>query len=149
MLTIGQLATTTGVPTSTIRFWERRGLLAPQARQAGQRRYSEDAVHQVGLLLLCQDAGFTLAEIQRTIERRATDPSTWRQLVEDKMVDVRSSLAKLQKAHALLSHALECHHDDILTCPDFQEAVRHRVAGAATSTAAASPTANDLPARAG
>jgi MerR family redox-sensitive transcriptional activator SoxR len=141
VLTIGQLAKATGVPTSTIRFWERRGLLAPQARLAGQRRYSEDAAHQVGLLLLCQDAGFTLAEIQRMIAQRATDPTTWRRLVEDKMVDVESSLAKLHKAYELLSHALDCHHDDILSCPDFQEAVRHRVAGAATAT--------DLPAPVG
>lgn len=141
MLTIGQLAAATGVPTSTIRFWERRGLLAPAGRSAGQRRYGDEALSQVGLLLLCQDAGFTLAEIHRMMDRRATDPTRWREVVEAKMADVARSLAKLHRAHDLLAHALECHHDDIMDCPDFQATVRQRVTGA--------PTGSGLPAPAG
>ncbi|HEY1573298.1 MAG TPA: MerR family transcriptional regulator [Pseudonocardiaceae bacterium] len=127
MLTIGQLAAASGVPTSTIRFWERRDLLVPAARSGGQRRYTEDALAQVGLLRLCQDAGFTLTEIQQMLAQRAGDPTRWRELVEAKMVDVATSLRKLQKAHDLLSHALECTHDDIVRCPRFQAAVENRV----------------------
>jgi DNA-binding transcriptional MerR regulator len=127
VLTIGQLAAASGVPTSTIRFWERRDLLVPAARSGGQRRYTEDALAQVGLLRLCQDAGFTLTEIQQMLAQRAGDPTRWRELVEAKMVDVATSLRKLQKAHDLLSHALECTHDDIVRCPRFQAAVENRV----------------------
>jgi DNA-binding transcriptional MerR regulator len=130
VLTIGELSTATGVPTSTIRFWERRELLRPCARSGGQRRYDEDALTQVGLLRLCQDAGFTLAEIREMLAQRAVDPTRWRELVTAKMVDVAGSLARLNKAYDLLSHALECHHDDIFRCPTFQEAVAHRAATA-------------------
>jgi hypothetical protein len=63
-------------------------------------------------------------------------------------VDVANRLAKLHKAHELLTHALECHHEDILTCPDFQDVVRQRAAGA-TATEAGSATANGLPAPVG
>jgi DNA-binding transcriptional MerR regulator len=126
VLTIGQLSAASGVPTSTIRFWERRELLAPQARSGGQRRYGEEALSQIGMLLLCQDAGFTLAEIRQTMAQRATDPTSWRELVEAKMVDVANSLRKLNKAYQLLSHALECTHEDIATCPRFLAAVEHR-----------------------
>jgi MerR family redox-sensitive transcriptional activator SoxR len=126
MLTIGQLATASGVPTSTIRFWERRGLLAPDARSGGQRRYSEEALSQVGVLRLCQDAGFTLAEIRQMMAQRPTDPFGWRSLVEAKMVSITESLGRLNKAHDLLSHALECTHDDIGQCPKFRAAVDHR-----------------------
>jgi MerR family redox-sensitive transcriptional activator SoxR len=139
VLTIGQLATASGVPTSTIRFWERRELLRPAARSGGQRRYGEEALAQVGMLRLCQDAGFTLAEIRQMLAQRAEDPTRWRELVEAKMVDVANSLRKLNKAYDLLSHALECTHDDIANCPLFQEAVQHRVGA----------TATDLPALAG
>jgi DNA-binding transcriptional MerR regulator len=139
VLTIGQLATATGVPTSTIRFWERRGLLAPAGRSGGQRRYHEDALYQVGLLLLCQDAGFTLAEIQRMTEQRDADPTRWREVVRAKMADVARDLAKLHKAHDLLAHALECHHDDIMDCPDFQATVRQRVADAVTGSGLPAP----------
>ena len=126
MLTIGQLSAVSGVPTSTIRFWERRGLLRPHGRSGGQRRYTEEALSQVGMLLLCQDAGFTLAEIQELITKQATDQFRWRELVEAKMVTITDSLRKLDKARHLLTHALECEYEDITRCPEFRAAVDHR-----------------------
>ncbi|HEX3648004.1 MAG TPA: MerR family transcriptional regulator [Pseudonocardiaceae bacterium] len=144
MLTIGQLAVASGVPTSTIRFWERRDLLTPAGRSGGQRRYTEDALAQVGLLRLCQDAGFTLTEIRQVLAQRAADPTRWRELVEAKKADVANSLRRLNKAYDLLSHALECTHDDITRCPEFQAAVEHRV-----GPVAADATANGRPSLAG
>lgn len=126
MLTIGQLSAASGVPTSTIRFWERRDLLRPESRVGGQRRYAENALSQVGMLRLCQDAGFTLAEIRQILDQRASDPTGWRAFVEAKMVDVANSLRKLNKAYDLLSHGLECAHDDITECPHFLAAVSLR-----------------------
>jgi DNA-binding transcriptional MerR regulator len=75
MLTIGQLSTATGVPTSTIRFWERKGLLRPARREQGQRRYSEDDLSAIGMVLVCQEAGFTLAEIGQMQRERAAKPT--------------------------------------------------------------------------
>ena len=126
VLTIGQLSTASGVPTSTIRFWERRGLIRPAGRAGGQRRYTAEALSQVGMLRLCQDAGFTLAEIQELVTKQITDNHRWRELVEAKMVSVNETLAKLNKAHDLLTHALECEHEDIRNCPKFRAAVDHR-----------------------
>jgi DNA-binding transcriptional MerR regulator len=123
MFTIGQLSVATGVPTSTIRFWERRDLLRPAARSGGQRRYTEDALSQVGMLRLCQDAGFTLAEIQELVTKQQTDRFRWRELVDAKMVTITESLRKLNKARDLLAHALECQHEDITRCPKFRLAV--------------------------
>lgn len=126
MLTIGQLAEATGVPTSTIRFWERRNLLRPDARQAGQRRYGEEALTRVGVLRLCQDAGFTLAEIAELQSRHGGDSEAWHELMRAKLASVEESLARLTKAHHLLSHAVDCPYRDIADCPEFREAVRSR-----------------------
>jgi DNA-binding transcriptional MerR regulator len=123
MFTIGQLSVATGVPTSTIRFWERRNLMRPAARSGGQRRYTEEALSQVGMLRLCQDAGFTLAEIQDLITKQQTDRFRWRELVDAKMITITESLRKLNKARDLLAHALECEHEDITRCPKFRMAV--------------------------
>lgn len=139
MLTIGQLATASGVPTSTIRFWERKGLLRPDARTGGQRRYNEEAQSQVGMLRLCQDAGFTLAEIRQMMAQRATDPFRWRELVEAKMVSITENLRRLNKAHDLLSHALDCTHDDIRRCPKFIQAVDNRTGPRPAETVASCP----------
>ncbi len=121
LLTIGQLAAETGVPSSTIRFWERKGLLAPARRQSGQRRYEPTATRSVALLRLCQEAGLTLADIRRFRDERAVTPGSWHTLVEQKLADVERQITALEHARKLLSHAATCHHDDLLTCPGFQE----------------------------
>jgi DNA-binding transcriptional MerR regulator len=120
-LTIGQLSADTGVPTSTIRFWERQGLLAPDHRQSGQRRYTPDAVRSVAMLRLLQEVGLTLADIRRFREERAVTPRSWHRLVAEKLVDVERQIAALEHARDLLSHASTCHHDDLLACPSFQD----------------------------
>ena len=121
LLTIGQLSAETGVPTSTIRFWERKGLLTPDHRQSGQRRYTPAAVRGVAMLRLLQEVGLTLADIRRFREERAITPRSWHTLVADKLTDVERQIAALEHARDLLSHASTCHHDDLLACPGFQE----------------------------
>jgi len=121
LLTIGQLAAETGVLSSTIRFWERKGLLAPARRQSGQRRYEATAARSVALLRLCQEAGLTLADIRRLRDERAVTPRSWHTLVEQKLADVERQITALEHARKLLSHAATCRHDDLLACPGFQE----------------------------
>src|SRR6201996_2795427 len=121
LMTIGQLSAETGVPTSTIRFWERKGLLTPAARQSGQRRYTPDAVRSVAMLRLLQEVGLTLADIRRFRDERAVTPRSWHRLVAEKLVDVERQIAALEHARDLLSHASTCHHDDLLACPSFQD----------------------------
>jgi DNA-binding transcriptional MerR regulator len=121
LMTIGQLAEETGVPTSTIRFWERRGLLTPDHRRSGQRRYTPGAVRSVGMLRLLQEVGLTLADIRRFREERAVTPRSWHRLVAEKLTDVERQIAALEHARDLLSHASTCHHDDLLACPSFQD----------------------------
>ena len=121
LMTIGQLAGETGVPTSTIRFWERKGLLTPDHRRSGQRRYTAGAVRSVAMLRLLQEVGLPLADIRRFREERAVTPRSWHRLVAEKLTDVERQIAALEHARDLLSHASTCHHDDLLTCPGFQD----------------------------
>jgi DNA-binding transcriptional MerR regulator len=62
-MTIGELARAGGVPISTLRFYERRGILtAPARSSSGYRSYDVDAVLRVRFLRRAQQLGFTLAE---------------------------------------------------------------------------------------
>jgi MerR family mercuric resistance operon transcriptional regulator len=64
-LTIGQAAREAGVNLETIRFYERRGLLAqPPTPLSGFRRYDDEAVLAVRFIKRAQDLGFSLREIQ-------------------------------------------------------------------------------------
>jgi MerR family mercuric resistance operon transcriptional regulator len=78
-MTIGELAQAAAVRISTLRFYERRGLLRPAARTAaGYRVFSADDVARVRFLRRAQQLGFGLAELaqmlalsrQRTVRRR-------------------------------------------------------------------------------
>lgn len=61
---IGDLARVAEVPVSTIRYYERIGLLSPTARSdAGYRQYNEKAVDEVRFIRRAQALGFTLPEI--------------------------------------------------------------------------------------
>jgi DNA-binding transcriptional MerR regulator len=121
LMTIGQLSAETGVPTSTIRFWERKGLLTPDRRESGQRRYTAEAVRGVAMLRLLQEVGLTLADIRRFREERVITPRSWHTLVAEKLADVERQIAALEHARDLLTHASTCHHDDLLACSGFQE----------------------------
>jgi MerR family redox-sensitive transcriptional activator SoxR len=67
-LTIGEVARRAGVATSSIRYYERIGLLPPPERMHGQRRYDADVLGKLGFIGVAQRAGFKLAEIRELID---------------------------------------------------------------------------------
>jgi DNA-binding transcriptional MerR regulator len=117
LLTIGELASATGVPTSTLRFWERRGLLEPDRRVGGKRRYTEESRLQVALLRTGQQAAMTLAELRAFNASLCHD---WRDVLRKKLADVERRRGELERAHAMLSHAVACPHENLMSCPNFR-----------------------------
>jgi len=60
-MTIARLADAAGVHLETIRYYQRRGLLAePKRPERGVRRYGDDAVARLGFIRRAQEVGFTL-----------------------------------------------------------------------------------------
>jgi len=128
LLTIGELSRRTGVATSALRYYEEVGLLCHATRISGHRRYPPSAVGVVGAILLLRNA-FTLDEIRRLMAARSKSPRAWRELARRKPVELDERIAEAQAARVAVEHALACPHDDIATCPNFQEVVRLRLAG--------------------
>ena len=70
-LRIGEVASLAGVNVQTLRYYERRGLLADPGRTpAGYRLYPEDAVQFVRFVKGAQDLGFTLVEVEQLLQLR-------------------------------------------------------------------------------
>lgn len=68
---IGQLATETGVPTKTIRYYEDIGVLSPPERTAsGYRDFDEAATERLRFVRAAQRAGLTLNEVRSVFEVR-------------------------------------------------------------------------------
>lgn len=123
LVPIGELARRTGVATSALRYYERVGLLSPAGRAGGRRHYQPSSAERVALIRLCQDAGFTLAEIGRLLAAWGRGGQDWGRLAERKTAELDARIADAQRAKKLINHALECPHRDLLACPNFRSAI--------------------------
>lgn len=139
VFTIGDLAKRTGVAATALRYYDDLGLVRPSARQGGQRRYDEDAVRQVGAVLLLRDLGFTLAEIAKLLTDRPRRRLTWERVARAKLAELDRLIDDAETARTALVHALDCPEGDPTACPTFWSVVGKRVAGRSVAEAHPNP----------
>jgi DNA-binding transcriptional MerR regulator len=109
LVTIGEAAARVGVATSTIRYYERRGLVHADQRQSGQRRYREETVRLLVFIGMLQDAGLTLDDIDGILH--AASNEEWKAIASRRLTELEEQLARLQNAHDYLAGALLCRFD--------------------------------------
>lgn len=97
-MTIGQLAKAAGVHVETIRYYQRRGLLAEPKRLPGSvRRYGAEAAARVAFVKRAQELGFTLEEVKALLKLNSTPSCRGaRELAARKLAMVESRLAALR-----------------------------------------------------
>ena len=110
--TIGQLARAAGVPTSTVRYYERIGLLRPAGRTgSGQyRAYSAQELERLAFIRAAQATGFGLEDIAMLLSLRdgTTTPCKEVQvLVEQRLTDLAQRLKDLRRVDAVLKASLK------------------------------------------
>jgi DNA-binding transcriptional MerR regulator len=110
-------------------------LLSPAGRANGRRNYGASASERLALIRLCQDAGFTLAEIRELLTAGSRRRGAWKHLVEAKLLELEASIARAVRARELIQHALACPHRDLSTCPNFRSALAARLGLKARSVA--------------
>ena len=129
LLLIGELSRRTGLATSALRYYERVGLLRPEGRANGRRFYGPASAERIALIRLCQDAGFTLAEIRAFVATGSRRHPAWMNLMEAKRQELKASIARARRAKALIEHALACRHRELTMCPHFRAALEARLTG--------------------
>ena len=96
---ISQLATATGVPAETIRYYEREKLLPPPARQEnGYRAYTDKHVEQLAFIKHCRSLDISIADTALLLEftlKPQTDCSQINQLIEQQLLKIRARLVSL------------------------------------------------------
>jgi DNA-binding transcriptional MerR regulator len=113
LTTIGETARRAGVATSTVRYYERRGLLQPDARQSGQRRYRPDTLRALVFIRMLQDAGLSLDDIESMLS--AADVDEWKAIARRSLAALEAEIAVLENARSYLQAALLCRFDHPLT----------------------------------
>jgi MerR family mercuric resistance operon transcriptional regulator len=103
-MTIGQLAAAAGVNVETVRYYQRRELLAIPDRPAGGiGRYTPSALTRLRFIKRAQSLGFTLGDVQALLSLDdGRDCSAARQIGEHKLADVRQRLQALRVLEAAL-----------------------------------------------
>ena len=102
---IGELSQRTGLSLSRIRYYERIGLLRAVARLPnGFRVYPENAVVILGLVLVAQDAGITLEEMQMLVPRELAswDHDLLTATLARKIAEIEAERARLAASKAQL-----------------------------------------------
>jgi DNA-binding transcriptional MerR regulator len=125
---IAEVAKRAGVPASTLRFYEEKGLIASVGRQGLRRRYAPNVLDQLALIALGQAAGFSLDDIgsmfapdgQLNIDRR---------MLSAKADEIDAMVKRLKAMRDGLRHAAVCPAPSHSECPTFQRLLRVAAAG--------------------
>jgi DNA-binding transcriptional MerR regulator len=118
-LRAGQVAQLAGVHVETLRYYERRGLLAvPDRSPGGHRLYDGDAVARLRVIKAAQRLGFTLDEVADVVEvgRRRGRTTGLQERARAKLGEVESRIGDLETIRATLLVALEAGCDDLHEC---------------------------------
>jgi MerR family mercuric resistance operon transcriptional regulator len=119
----GQVAAAAGVNLQTLRYYERRGLLAEPARTLGGHRvYPPETVTVLRVIKTAQRLGFTLAEVAELLRagrhRHGRPDAGLRARAEAKLADVEARIADLTVIAATLRSARTAGCDDLLACAE-------------------------------
>ncbi len=123
----GQVAAAAGVNLQTLRYYERRGLLAePDRSLGGHRLYPDEAITVLRVIKTAQRLGFTLDEAADLLDaarhhHRPADSAGFQQRAREKLADVEQRIADLQLIAQTLQTAIETGCDDLIECASLPE----------------------------
>jgi len=121
LLDIGEVATRSGMPPSTLRYYEREEIIESTDRKGLRRQYPTDVLDTLAVVALCRRAGFSLAEIKLLIATGG-DPG-WKNLATRKRDELRARIRHLATIADQLDHALGCPSSNVFECEHFRAAL--------------------------
>jgi MerR family redox-sensitive transcriptional activator SoxR len=118
-LTIGEVARKAGLQTSSIRYYEKIGLLPKTQRVGGQRRYETSVLNYLEVINVAQRAGFRMDEIRHLFHgfgRGIPAFHRWQVLAQRKIAEMDDLIARAKKMKLLLQRADRCKCLDLEDC---------------------------------
>ncbi|MFE0472803.1 helix-turn-helix domain-containing protein [Streptomyces sp. NPDC058947] len=118
-LDIAEVAQRAGLPASTLRFYEEKGLIASTGRRGLRRQYDPGVLERLALIALGRTAGFSLDEIARMFAPDGR-PRIDRRMLTDKADELDRRIRELGALRDSLRHAAACPAPSHLECPTFR-----------------------------
>ena len=110
-LSIGEIAREAGVATSALRYYEKAGLLPAPARLSKQRRYDQQILGRIRIILLARDAGFTVSETRTFLSGfplGTTPAARWRAMAKEKLAELDALMARVSDMKSILEASFRC-----------------------------------------
>lgn len=117
---IGAVSRTLKIPASSIRYYERVGLINQIPRVSGCREFGDRELFRLKFIQLAQAAGFSLAEIRSLLHAYSASPESsnlWHSKAVAKQSQVRAQIENLKRTDAILSKLIHC------SCASFSQCV--------------------------
>lgn len=126
---ISEVAKRCGVPASTLRYYEEKGLIRSIGRRGLRRLFAPEVIERLALISMGSLAGLSLDEIARMFAPDGR-PRIDRKLLASKADEIEATIAKLTTMRDGLRHAAACPHPSHMECPTFQRLLRAAMKGA-------------------
>lgn len=114
---IGEVARRSGVPVTTLRYYETIGLIEPPPRRNGQRDYSVAILDVLKIIRAGQGVGFSLDEIRTLLNQQPERArELWQQLARQKQTQIQGEIQRYQVMLDRLEQSEACMCDDLRQC---------------------------------
>ena len=126
-LDIGEVAQRSGVPASTLRYYEEKGLIRSIGRSGLRRLFDARVLERLALITVGRAAGFSLDDIARMFT--PDGPRIDRQMLAAKAQELDETIQRLSTMRDGLRHAAKCGAPSHMECPKFRRLLRAAASG--------------------
>lgn len=120
-MNISEVASTTGLPVKTIRYYEDIGLIAPARSANGYRRFSDSDLHKLAFIGRARSLGFGIdacRDLLRLYNDQTRASADVKKLAQSHLSEIDRKIAELGQMRATLSHLVDaCAGNDRPDCP--------------------------------
>lgn len=120
-LSVGEVAKRSGVPISTIHFYERKKLISSRRNDGNQRRYTRDVLRFISIIKVAQRAGIPLTDIKQALAAlpngRTPNKQDWEQLTRSWSTMLQERIHALTQLRDQFQSCIGCGCLSLLDCP--------------------------------
>lgn len=117
---IAEVIQQSGLPASSLRYYEEKGLIISSSRHGLRRQYHDNVIERLSFIALARRAGFSLTEIaELLIEKNSEKKQLRRDMLQNKADELDKKIKELTAMREGLKHAAVCPASSHFECPTF------------------------------
>ncbi|MCC2520960.1 helix-turn-helix domain-containing protein [Vibrio coralliilyticus] len=120
---IADVSRQSGLKPSTLRYYEKLGLIRSIGRNGLRRQYAPSVLNKLNIICLGRLAGLSLVEISAMFDDK-DELAIDRALLTKKTNEIDAQIKRLQAVRDSLNHVANCPEPSHLDCPSFQKMMK-------------------------